>query len=76
MKTSKNKNRKYFKPGLGTADESQASNKFKIFLLRYHDDETNSVLNEGPYSNEEEAMYVLNNYLKQGICSWVVTYNE
>ena len=54
--------------GISTADS-------KIFLLRFHDEDSNSIQNAGSFKQQEEALTELNKYLKMGICSWVVSYN-
>ncbi len=41
----------------------------KIFLLRFHDEDSNSVQNAGSFKQQEEAISELNRYLKMGICS-------
>jgi len=67
--------RKYYqtdKDGVAAANESP---KYRMFLVRYHDDDSNMVQNDGPYTKEDEATNILNSYLKQGICSWLVSYN-
>jgi hypothetical protein len=47
-----------------------------MFLVRYHDLDENSFLCDGPYGNVEEAVETVNEYLRQGICSWMVSYND
>lgn len=47
----------------------------KLFLVRHHDEETDQIQCDGPYSAEEKAIEILNNYLKNGTCSWLVSYN-
>ena len=63
------KKKKYFKPnsqGVSTAKLS--------FLIRWLDDTT--VKNDGPFFNESEAEETLHSYLKRGVCSWIVKYND
>jgi hypothetical protein len=65
--------RKYFHT---SSDASgPVSSQYKMFLVRYHDEDSNAVQNDGPHSKEEVAVDVLNDYLKRGICSWLVSYN-
>tara|TARA_Y100001973_G_C5034198_1_gene249556 strand:- start:387 stop:587 length:201 start_codon:yes stop_codon:yes gene_type:complete len=63
------KKKKYFKPnsrGVSTAKLS--------FLIRWLDDAT--VKNDGPFFSESEAEETLHSYLKRGVCSWIVKYND
>lgn len=63
------KKKKYFKPdsrGVSTAKLS--------FLIRWLDDAT--VKNDGPFFNKKEAEETLHSYLKRGVCSWIVKYND
>lgn len=69
----KNKNKKYFKPSQKGAVSRPME---RAYLLRYHDEESSSIQNEGPFSSKKDALIVLNTYLKDGICSWIVAYNE
>ena len=65
--------RKYFHKSV--ENSGSVSSQYKMFLVRYHDEESNAVQNDGPHSKEEEAVAVLSGYLKRGICSWLVSYN-
>jgi|TARA_R110000824_G_scaffold299973_1_gene488041 hypothetical protein len=65
------KKKKYFKPnnqGVSTAKLS--------FLIRWFDDSDCIVKNDGPFSNVEEAEEALLIYLKRGVCSWIVKYDD
>jgi hypothetical protein len=63
------KKKKYFKPN------SQGVSTAKLaFLIRWLDDAT--VKNDGPFFNEQEAEETLHSYLKRGVCSWIVKYND
>jgi hypothetical protein len=53
---------------------SRASGK-KRFLLRWHDDEDNEVYSKGPFYNEQKAIRALNDDLRRGVCSWLVSYD-
>ena len=64
--------RKYFKP---LEETSVPTLNKKLFLVRYHDEDSNSIQSVGPYSKEIEATDILKSYLKKGTCSWLVTYN-
>tara|TARA_R110002020_G_scaffold108339_3_gene251209 strand:- start:1062 stop:1283 length:222 start_codon:yes stop_codon:yes gene_type:complete len=72
MITKKNANKRYFKAQDGV---SVAQPMERAYLLRYHDEESSSIQNEGPFSSEKEAIKALSLYLKDGICSWIVSYN-
>jgi len=72
--TAPKRNRKYYQTASG--EDPATTSKYRMFLVRYHDDESNVVQHEGPYPKEEDAIKVLNSYLRQGICSWLVSYNE
>ena len=68
------KKRKYFHSSGNGSDT--VSSKYKMFLVRYHDEGSNKIENDGPHAKEDEAIAILNGYLKQGICSWLVSYND
>ena len=63
--------RKYF----SRSKEGTTTPLRKVFLLRYCDKETEAIHSDEPYADEKLALRALTEYLKKGICSWVVTYN-
>jgi len=63
------KKKKYFKPNSRGVSAAKLS-----FLIRWLDDAT--VKNDGPFFNEQEAEETLHSYLKRGVCSWIVKYND
>lgn len=65
------KDRKYYR----NYDGKSASTDKKIFLVRYCEDYKNIINEAGPFNKEEEAIATLSDYLRKGICSWLVTYN-
>tara|TARA_R110002110_G_scaffold204428_3_gene415765 strand:+ start:1499 stop:1723 length:225 start_codon:yes stop_codon:yes gene_type:complete len=73
MGNSNKRKRKYFKP-LEANSLSTVGNK--IFLVRFQDIDTGAIQSQGPFSKEERAIETLKSYLKDGVCSWLVTYNE
>jgi len=62
------KKRNYYKKN----NETAATSKSKMFLLRYKDNSKNALAQEGPYSNELIAKEKLNSLLKAGICTKLV----
>lgn len=54
---------------------SEAFGSERIILV-FKTDNNDIIKSEGPYTNIEEAQTTMNNFLLQGICSWMVTYNE
>jgi hypothetical protein len=66
--------RKYFSHS--HSKEGAATSLKKVFLLRYCDKGTKTIHSDEPYADEKQALKALTEYLKKGICSWVVTYNE
>ena len=70
---SNKRKRKYFKP---LEERSLPISEKKIFLVRFQDMTTGVIQSKGPFSKEENAIEALKSYLKDGICSWLVTYNE
>ena len=44
------------------------------FLLKIIDDK-DAIKTIGPFAKEDDAIEALSNYLKSGVCSWVVSYN-
>tara|TARA_R110000824_G_C15070918_1_gene663356 strand:- start:174 stop:386 length:213 start_codon:yes stop_codon:yes gene_type:complete len=67
---SKIKNRQWHQPYKENKDS-----KYEMFLVRWHDEKQKTTNNEGPYHTETEAFEVLKSYLKDGICSWLVSYS-
>ena len=66
--------RKYY--SAQTGNKATVVSQPKMFLVRYHDKENNVIENMGPYEHPEEADKALKSYLRQGICSWLVSYND
>tara|TARA_Y100000310_G_C20328673_1_gene644197 strand:+ start:74 stop:295 length:222 start_codon:yes stop_codon:yes gene_type:complete len=65
------KKRNYYKTSKTSVDESRV----KTFLLRYRDAQKDAILHEGPFSDEDAAKERLNSLLRNGVCSWLVSYN-
>ena len=63
--------RNYYK---SHADGSSA--RYKMFLVRYHDSKEDSYLCDGPFKEQSEALETVSEYLRKGVCSWMVTYND
>tara|TARA_B100001250_G_C19415110_1_gene620781 strand:- start:83 stop:295 length:213 start_codon:yes stop_codon:yes gene_type:complete len=67
----KNK-RKYYVSEHG----SVRSLKQKAFLVYWDDDNKRKhSTSSGPYSDFKEAEKIMINYLVNGVCSWIVSYN-
>ena len=49
--------------------------KNKTFLVFYYSDDTKKRSSLGPFEDEKKAYFEMNQYLLQGICSWIVSYN-
>ena len=58
------------------ADNIETGIKPEVFLLRYLDSHEEPVKNKGPFYSKETADTELRKYLQDGICSWLVSYNE
>ena len=54
-------------------DTNSSSNK-KVIIVRWHDVENNTFNNDGPFDDIESAEQICNDLLKNGVCSWLVTY--
>jgi len=48
----------------------------KRILLRWYSAEDNQVYNKGPFYSEEKAVNALNENLRNGICTWLVSYSD
>ena len=48
----------------------------KIFLVYVYDTDNNALVSDGPFCTYEMADKFMRIRLSEGICSWVVTYNE
>jgi len=70
---SKTKNKQWHQPY--KKNKKNKHTKYEMFLVRWHDDKEKITKNEGPHPSEAEAFEVLKSYLKDGICSWLVSYN-
>lgn len=68
---SDSKKRRYY-----SSASDYATRRYKMFLVRYHDLSEDSFLCDGPFGTREDADERVNEYLKKGICSWMVTYND
>jgi hypothetical protein len=66
------KKKRYFRAEESDKAETPAK---KVFLVRYHDKDVEIILNDGPFVVEIDAIEKLNSFLKEGVCSWLVTYN-
>lgn len=69
MKKNK-KEKKFYKFN----EETETSLNKKVVIVRWHDIENDMLNNDGPYDNIESAKQACNDKLKNGICSWLVTY--
>jgi hypothetical protein len=47
-----------------------------IYVLKCIDPKNNEIINLGPYANKQQALAEQNAKLLNGICSWLVVYNE
>jgi hypothetical protein len=65
------KRKKYFK--LNSSGLSQAE---LVFLIKWFDQKDSAIKYEGPFLNEKDAVDVLNQFLKQGLCGWIIRYND
>tara|TARA_R110000824_G_scaffold67912_1_gene175878 strand:+ start:2210 stop:2434 length:225 start_codon:yes stop_codon:yes gene_type:complete len=69
--TSQKKTRNYYKPH----NKEEGSTAAKLFLVR-HCISNKEVSHDGPYNDEKGANEILNAYLKEGTCAWIVSYND
>lgn len=65
MAATKNSNRRYI---------SEDYSAKKVFLVYQH--KKNKISSEGPYTKLDDAEGVLRKLLLEGICAWMVSYNE
>ena len=47
-----------------------------LFLVYVYDTNDNVLVSDGPYYNFSDAYKTMRGNLSDGLCSWVVTYNE
>ena len=57
------------------AADAGADGKKRI-LLRWYSDDDNQVYNKGPFYSEEKAVNALNENLRNGVCTWLVSYSD
>lgn len=69
--SQQSKKRKYYKPHTEKVSKNQ-----RLFLVKYFDLKKDSCLCDGPFNQQEEALETVSEYLRKGICSWMVTYND
>ena len=48
----------------------------KSFLVRHHNPENNKTSQIGPFVDEQEAIEAVKSFLKNGTCSWLVSYGS
>ena len=48
----------------------------QLYILYKYDLAKEEMASEGPFLKKDEAYDKMNNFLKRGVCSWVVVYNE
>ena len=65
------KKKKYFRD-----NGSGLSTHQKSFLLKWYDSKRDAVNFDGPFTNEKDANDILRSYLKNGVCCWIVFYDE
>lgn len=65
------KKKKYFKSN-GEGVSAPACG----FLLKWYDGVNCVVKCDGPFSNKKDADELLRTYLKNGVCSWLVEYDD
>lgn len=71
LATKAPKKRRYY-----SSQDGPSSASSHLFLVRYHDNSVDNYPCDGPFTNHEEAITASIEYLKKGICSWVVSYND
>ena len=47
-----------------------------LYILYKFDILKEEMMSEGPFIKKDEAYEKMNGFLKKGVCSWVVAYNE
>ena len=65
------KKKKYFK-----SNEKGVSTPTRGFLLKWYDGTNRVVKYDGPFSNKKDADELLRTYLKNGVCSWIIEYDD
>jgi len=65
------KKKKYFK-----SDGSGLSTPMRGFLLKWYDSVSCTIKYDGPFFNKKDADGLLQTYLKSGVCSWIVEYDD
>ena len=68
MSTKRNKYYKFNDSGLS---QSQL-----VFMIKWVDDSDKKINYEGPFLKEEDAIDTLNDFLKRGLCSWIIKYDD
>ena len=65
------KTKKYYK-----SNSSGISEAGLAFLIKWFDVENSIIKYDGPFFNEERAEDILRSYLKRGVCSWIIKYDD
>ena len=65
------KTKKYYK-----SNSSGISKAELAFLIKWFDVENSIFKYDGPFFNEERAEDTLHSYLKRGVCSWIIKYDD
>ena len=71
LKDSTPKKRNYYRSHGNTSIATS-----NAFLVRYVNKEATNYPCEGPFTDRDDAIAASIEYLKKGICSWVVSYND
>lgn len=66
------KNRKFYKAN----ERPAAANIAKGYMLRWLNEDTKQIFQDGPFESEEKALTEQNSRLINGVCSWLVFYGD
>ncbi len=65
------KTKKYYKYG-----DSGLSQAKLVYMIKWLDHENSAIKYEGPFLEEEDAKRTLSDFLKKGLCSWIIRYDD
>tara|TARA_B100000287_G_C20339759_1_gene665327 strand:+ start:43 stop:249 length:207 start_codon:yes stop_codon:yes gene_type:complete len=63
--------KKYFK-----FNDNGLSQAKLVYIIKWLDQKDAAIKYEGPFLKEEDAICTLNEFLKRGLCSWIIRYDD
>jgi len=56
-------------------DKTKSFNSM-VYLVYFYTEKSMTLMTDGPFESEGDAMICMKKFLSKGKCAWMVTYNE